>query len=162
MEIGKEITQKSFKSPQEKALINILFTSHWYERMTMHTLKPHGLSGEQYNVLRILRGNKEEPYRLKDIQHRMINRTSNTTRLVEKLRLKNLIQREVSEQSRREVLISITQEGLVLLEEIDLKMGEVQAILDKAMPADKAEILSDILDEFRTVYSLKENNKETK
>ncbi len=153
MDIGKEITQKSFKSPQEKALINILFTAHWYERMTMHTLKPHGLSGEQYNVLRILRGNKEEAYRLKDIQHRMINRTSNTTRLVEKLRLKDLVQREVSQQSRREVLISITENGLNLLLEIDRAMEEIQKKLDLALPSEKAENLSDVLDEFRTAYS---------
>mgnify|MGYP001942379347 CR=1 FL=1 len=159
MEIGKEITQKAFKSPQEKAIINILFTSNWYERMTMHTLKPHGLSGEQYNVLRILRGNKGEPYRLKDIQHRMINRTSNTTRLVEKLRVKNLIQREVSKQSRREVLISITNQGLELLSEIDAGMEDIQARLILALPPEKAELLSDILDEFRTVYSMKENKK---
>lgn len=152
MDIGKEITQKSFKSPQEKAIINILFTSHWYERVSINTLKPHGLSAEQYNVLRILRGNKGEPYRLKDIQHRMINRTSNTTRLVEKLRLKELIQREVSAQSRREVLISITDEGLELLKLIDVEMEALQEKLDIAIPDDKAELLSDILDEFRTKF----------
>ncbi len=155
MDIGKEITQKSFKSPQEKALINILFTSHWYERISMHTLKPHGLSAEQYNVLRILRGNKEESYRLKDIQHRMINRTSNTTRLVEKLRLKELIQREVSKQSRREVLISITPAGLDLLAIIDKEMLELQLNLDKALSPEKAAVLSDLLDELRTFYSSK-------
>ena len=85
-------------------------------------MKPFGISPQQFNVLRILRGSFPNALRLGDISNRMIDKNSNATRLVEKLRQKNLVKREVCEHSRRQVDIWITQEGLSILERIDISM----------------------------------------
>ncbi|WP_296377975.1 MarR family winged helix-turn-helix transcriptional regulator [Winogradskyella sp.] len=85
-------------------------------------LKPYDLSIEQYNVLRILRGQKGNPINLQDIQERMINKMSNTTRLVDKLLKKDFVKRITCEKNRRKVEISITKTGLEILKELDPKI----------------------------------------
>jgi len=86
--------------------------------------KPFGISKEQYNVLRILRGQYPNPSTLSLITDRMISKTSNATRLVEKLRQKKMVERNQCEENRRRVDILITKQGLALLEELDPIMGE--------------------------------------
>ena len=85
-------------------------------------LKPYDLSIEQYNVLRILRGQKGNPINLQDIQERMINKMSNTTRLVDKLLKKDFVKRITCKKNRRKVEISITKTGLEILKELDPKI----------------------------------------
>ena len=99
-----------------KAVVNILYTASWLEGINIQRFKPHGISPQQYNVLRILRGAYPNPVMLGEITERMIDKNSNATRLVEKLRLKGFLKRDICKTNRRQVDITITQKGLTLLE----------------------------------------------
>jgi DNA-binding MarR family transcriptional regulator len=118
MKIENELKSK-FSSEQQKALINIIFTSNWVSNKIYAELKKYNLTNEQYNVLRILRGSSPDSICLKEISCRMINRHSNTTRIVEKLLNKGYLVKESSDEDRRELSIRITESGMKLLSEID-------------------------------------------
>ncbi len=117
--IEEAIKQRKFGNQYEKAVVNILFTASWLDAMNIQQLKPSGISPQQYNVLRILRGSYPNALRLSDITERMIDKNSNATRLVEKLRQKGFVKREICKHNRRQVDIWITQKGLDLLAELD-------------------------------------------
>src|SRR6478752_5295845 len=120
MRLEDEIKQqKKFNNEFEKLAVNILFTASWLDTIHIQRFKPYGISPQQYNVLRILRGSSPKPLMLGDIACRMIDKNSNATRLVEKLRLKGLVKREVCEKNRRQVDIIITNKGMDLLAVID-------------------------------------------
>jgi DNA-binding MarR family transcriptional regulator len=119
MTIEEAIKVKRFENEHEKAIINILFTASWIDSKNIQRLKTFGISPQQYNVLRILRGSKHTTLKLTEIAERMIDRNSNATRLVEKLRQKNFLERESCPNDRRQVAIKITEKGLRILEEID-------------------------------------------
>lgn len=119
MEIGKEIKQSKFKSEHQKMLINILFTSGWLNSKHASGLKPHGISSQQYNLLRILRGQHPKPATVNLLIERMLDKNSNASRLVEKLRLKKLVERATCPEDRRAVNVVITKKGLDLLVELD-------------------------------------------
>ena len=110
--IEDAIQQKEFKDPYNKAVVNLLFT-HSYLVTSQNTLfKPHDLSPEQYNVLRILRGQNGVPTTVSSIQERMLNKMSNASRLVEKLKMKDLVRREECPTDRRQVDVLITEKGI--------------------------------------------------
>ncbi len=119
MGIEAEIKQNTFSTEQEKAAINILYTASWIESKNLKRLKPFGITTQQFNVLRILRGSHPKKLMLSDIASRMIDKNSNATRLVEKLRTNNLVTREQCKDNRRQVDINITDKGLDLLAAID-------------------------------------------
>lgn len=102
-----------------KTVINMMYTTRIIEEAVSTVLKPHELTIQQYNVLRILRGQKGKPANMSTIQERMVDRSSNTTRLVDKLIFKGWAKRSVCEQNRRKVEILITSAGLELLKELD-------------------------------------------
>jgi len=106
-------------SPAKKAILNILITQNRVMDKFNEILKPFDISSEQFNVLRILRGQKGNPSNMCLIQENMIAKTSNTTRLVDKLLLKELVTREVCFKNRRKIEVSITQIGLNLLIKLD-------------------------------------------
>lgn len=149
MAIEDEIRQGKFASEYHKAAINILLTSAWVYRNNAARLKPFSITPEQFNVMRILRGSMPLPMRLADIACRMIDRSSNATRLVEKLRTKGLVKRERCEDNRREVDISITDKGLAILKKIDDQEQEWVATLKGITPAEARE-LNRLLDKLRT------------
>jgi DNA-binding MarR family transcriptional regulator len=150
MRIEEEIKQnKKFSNEYEKLLINILFTASWLEAANIQRFKPFGISPQQYNVLRILRGSSPKPLMLSDISTRMIDKNSNATRLVEKLRLKNLVKREVCENNRRQVDIVITKKGLDLLADID-KGADMWFDNFKTLSKPEAELLNNTLDKLRS------------
>ncbi|AFM05426.1 transcriptional regulator [Bernardetia litoralis DSM 6794] len=124
MKIEEALKTNKFKSDQHKAMINIMFTASWLRNKVVGKLKCYGISQEQYNVLRILRGSYPTPLCAKDITDRMIDKNSNTTRIMDKLIVKKYINKWRGEVDRREVNISITDSGLDLLKEID----EIEAI----------------------------------
>ena len=119
MKIGKEIKQTKFKNEYQKLLINILFTSGWLSAKHTCNLKPYGISTQQFNILRILRGQHPKPATVNLLIDRMLDKNSNASRLVEKLRIKKLVDRAVCSDDRRAVNVIITQKGLDLLEELD-------------------------------------------
>ncbi len=124
--IEEEIKQKSFASIYTKSHINVIFTAGWLNKLFCKQIKPFGISTEQYNVLRILRGQHPKSVMLNQITDRMIDKMSNATRLVEKLKHKDLVTREINPDNRRQVNINITEKGLALLAEIDVVIKEDQ------------------------------------
>ncbi len=148
MRLEEEIKQPLFKHPFEKAILNIRFTNGWLDQIILSVLKQHGLSEEQYNVLRILKGQYPNPSPLQRISERMLNRMSNVTRLVEKLRRNGLVSREVCPANRRKVDILITQQGLNLLDEVAPQL-EAQLRDQQHITAEEVAELNRILDKFR-------------
>ncbi len=148
MEIGKEIKQSKFKNEYQKMLINILFTSGWLSSKHSCNLKPFGISSQQFNLLRILRGQHPKPATVNLLIERMLDKNSNASRLVEKLRIKKLVERAVCPEDRRAVNVVITQKGLDLLEELDKQEGLFLKDL-KNISENEAEQLNFLLDKLR-------------
>lgn len=147
--LEEEIKQRRFQSDYHKAVVNVMYTGNWLHAQNSCNLKQFQLTPEQYNVLRILRGSHPKPLMLTDITSRMLDKSSNATRLVEKLRLKNLVRREQCENNRRQVDIMITGKGLELLQQIDREQEEWNFIDKKISTADAKE-LNRILDAIRS------------
>ena len=118
MALEEDIKQEKFSSEYQKASINLLYTGSWLYNINAGYLKQFGVTPEQFNVLRILRGSFPKPMMLAEITERMIDKSSNCTRLVEKLRQKGLVDRETCESNRRQVDISITDKGQSLLKKM--------------------------------------------
>jgi DNA-binding MarR family transcriptional regulator len=149
MSLEQDIKQERFTNEYEKSAVNILFTASWLYNRNAARLKPHDITPEQYNVLRILRGSHPKPLMLSEVTCRMIDKNSNATRLVEKLRQKGLLKREICENNRRQVDISITDKGLDMLKTIDREAEAWLQSLKVINPTEAAE-LNRILDKLRT------------
>ncbi|MEQ9593302.1 MAG: MarR family transcriptional regulator [Cyclobacteriaceae bacterium] len=149
MGIEQDVKQTKFSSEFQKAMVNILFTSSWLGNRNTSYFKKFDISPEQFNVLRILRGSHPNPMRLADIAERMIERNSNCTRLVEKLRQKRIVNRQLCETNRRQVDISITSKGLKILEEID-QDNDYWTAAEKKITKVEARELNRILDKLRS------------
>jgi len=148
MDIGEAIKQKQFSSAWHKATVNILYTSSWLESENLRLMKPFGISPQQFNVLRILRGQHPKPGSIGLIQERMLDRMSNASRLVEKLRQKKLVDRKECPSDRRQVDVLITKKGLELLQKLDEIIKATQPGKQQLTEAE-AEQLSNLLDRFR-------------
>ena len=148
MSLEHDIKQEKFNSEFEKIVVNILYTASWLYNINASRFKPHGITPEQFNVLRILRGSHPKALMLAEVTARMIDKSSNATRLVEKLRQKGFLKREICEDNRRQVDISITDKGLAVLKKID---GESVAWIEslKAISSAEAQELNRVLDKLR-------------
>lgn len=149
MKLEEELKQTRFKDEYQKAMLNIIFTGNWLEVGASHVLKQYDLSSQQFNVLRILRGSSPRPLNLLDIQERMMDKMSNATRLVEKLRQKGLLTREQCDSNRRKVEIEITGKGKALLLELDPIMEKSEQEIMKKLSKAEAATLSTLLDKLR-------------
>lgn len=119
MDIEKIIKATTQMDPSTKTVINLMYTSRLIEERIMSCLKPFDLSPQQFNVLRILRGQKGNPCNVSELQSRMIDKNSNTTRLIDKLLNKGLVKRQVCQHNRRKVELFITGQGLDVLAQLD-------------------------------------------
>ena len=148
MSIEQDIKQEKFGNEYDKVAVNILFTGSWLSHINSIRLKKYGLTPEQYNVLRILRGSHPGSLMLAEVTARMIDKSSNCTRLVEKLRQKGYLKREVCKNSRRQVDITILDRGLALLKKVD---AETESWLNtlKNITKSEAQELNRILDKLR-------------
>jgi len=127
MKIEEEIKQDKFESEVQKLIINQLFTGKYVSNIISKHLKPFNLTSQQYNVLRILRGQARKSISINSIASRMIDKMSNVSRLVDKLEQKKLIQRKVNLKDRRQMDVQITETGLELLSELDAVQEEIKA-----------------------------------
>ena len=143
-DIAKDI-QSTFPSEKVKALINIKYTANWIESHQIAFFKPYGISPQQFNILRILKG-AGEPIKVQTIKDRMIERAPNATRLMDKLCAKELIDRIPCPNDRRVVHIEITKEGIALLAKIKNENDEDML---KNLNQNEAKQLSDLLDKIR-------------
>lgn len=148
MKIEDEIKQEKFKTEYQKLLVNILYTGHWIDRINSRLLKPYGLSSQQLNVMRILRGQAGKPASIKLIQERMLDKMSNASRLVDKLMEKNLVRRSQSEEDRRQVNVLLSNDGFNLLTKIDKVLEKYDEQFNH-LKVDEAQQLNDLLDRLR-------------
>ena len=148
MKLEDELKGK-FKNPHDKARLNIIYTGAWIIDDLNNFLKPFGLSEPQYNVLRVLRPQTGKPVNLNYLHERMVHKSCNTTRLVQKLVEKDLVLRKQNELNRRQIEISITKKGLHLLDKIYLAIKPTRNEFQKKITRKEAEFLADILDRIR-------------
>lgn len=134
MELEKEINQKKFRNESHKLMVNIIYTFNWLNGQQSDFLKPFDITYQQFNVLRILRGQQMQPASIKLIRERMLDKMSDASRIVEKLRMKGLVERHICQHDRRSCQVFITQKGMDLLSEIDtneLKQTDLMVALSE-------------------------------
>jgi DNA-binding MarR family transcriptional regulator len=133
----------------KKIILNVLYTQNVITENLNEILKPYEISGEQYNVLRILRGQKGNPANMCVIQDRMLAKTSNTTRLVDKLLLKEYVTRKVCPENRRKIEVLITKKGIDLLSTLDPKVSAHEELFSKNLTANEGLQLNQLLEKYR-------------
>jgi DNA-binding MarR family transcriptional regulator len=143
-DLGKEINSK-FPNEKVKALLNIKYTAGWLDQVGTELLKPYNISEQQYNILRILRGAAKE-ITVTEVKERMIQKSPNTTRLMDKLCEKKLIDRSRCESDRRVVFVKINKKGLNLLERIN--MSDFEMYINR-LTEEEAKLLNQLLDKLR-------------
>lgn len=152
MKIQEAIKQSKFKDERHKLVLNILYTSNWMQVKHSRALRPYKITVEQYNILRILRGQHPNPSTINLLIDRMLNKMSNASRLVEKLRQKGLVVRSTNESDRRACDVLITEKGLALLKEMDVVeqvwINEFQHIAEQ-----DAILANNVLDKMRNINS---------
>ena len=147
--IGEEIQQAEFSDVYQELGINILFTAAWFGDMHRAALKDCDISLPQYNVLRILRGQKGKAISVAGLCERMIDKSSNASRIVDKLESRKLVLRRVCDKDRRQVDVVITEKGTALLEDLDKKVPTFKTIMTNQLSLKDAEALNFALDEIR-------------
>jgi DNA-binding MarR family transcriptional regulator len=128
--LSEEIKQTGFVDERHELAVNILHTASWYKSINSNFFKPFGLTPNQFNVLRILRGQKSKPCTLHTVSERMVDKSSNTGRIIDRLLDKQLVNRCENKIDRRQVDLTISTAGLELLSEIDKHMSEMSSIMD--------------------------------
>lgn len=149
MKIEDAIKSTTALSPSKRTILNIMYTQNVLSETFNEVLKPHDLSTEQFNVLRILRGQKGKPANMGLIQERMISKTSNTTRLVDKLLLKGLVTREVCPQNRRKMDITITEKGIAVLAQLDPEVDNHEQAYANNLTEDELKTFNLLLEKYR-------------
>lgn len=115
----------------------------------MRALKPYGITLQQFNVLRILRGRFPDPVKVNEITERMLDKMSNASRLVDKLLLKKLVERTECPSDRRAVNVVITRKGLDLLTKTDATQLQLEEAMQQRLTTEEADTLSHLLDQLR-------------
>lgn len=151
MKIEEIIKTTSPMAIGKKTVLNIMYTQNVLAEKFNEILKGYDLSPEQFNVLRILKGQNGKPTNMCVIQERMIAKTSNTTRLVDKLLLKELVTREICPGNRRKMEIAITEKGLELLADLNPKVEQHENHLIKNFSTDELDQLNYLLEKLRTI-----------
>jgi DNA-binding MarR family transcriptional regulator len=150
MSIETDIKQQlPFKSPYHRAVVNLFYTSNWLAGSQARLLRPYKLTLQQYNVLRILRGQYPNPIKVADITERMLDKMSNASRLVDKLVGKKLVLRTECPSDRRAVDVIITDKGLDLLKTLDERQADLDKDLQDKLSPDESDMLSHLLDRMR-------------
>ena len=148
MKIEEEIKQKQFKSEYHKAIINIIFTYNWLIENQVEILKPFNITLQQFNILRILRGQYPNPSTIKLMKERMLDRMSDCSRIIEKLLVKDFVERKICKEDRRNVDVLITKKGLALLKKLDKKFETLDKDLIH-LDTSKVKTLNTLLDKLR-------------
>lgn len=148
MKIEEEIQQRTFQSEYQRAHVNVVFTASWLQNRLTQRFKAYHLTLPQFNVLRILRGQQPHPATIQLLMQRMLDKTSNASRIVDKLEAKGLVTRTVNPLDRRQVDVMITEAGLELLHRIDVADDLHNLGLENLRP-EEAKLLNDLLDRIR-------------
>ncbi len=149
MKLEQELKMSKFKSEWHRASLNIIFTAYWLNDKVKDLLKPYGITAQQFNVLRILRGQFPSPLSTNEIRNRMLDRMPDTSRIVDRLHKQGLLDRNVCKDDKRLVDVCITEAGLKLLAEIDAKAGPNIENNLYGLTEEEATTLSNLLDKAR-------------
>ncbi|MCB0457669.1 MAG: MarR family transcriptional regulator [Flavobacteriaceae bacterium] len=149
MTIESAIKNTSPLTLSTRTVINMMYTARQIEESAALVFKTHGLTPQQYNVLRILRGQKGNPANLSTVQDRMIDKSSNTTRLIDKLIQKELVKRQICKKNRRKIEVFITSNGLELLKNLDPIIEKTNNHIMEKLSNDEKEKLNTLLDKLR-------------
>ncbi|WP_028974047.1 MarR family winged helix-turn-helix transcriptional regulator [Spirochaeta cellobiosiphila] len=149
MGIQEEIKVRRFKSTQSKGIINVLYTANWFVSLVNQALKPMDLSEPQFNILSSLYEAKEEAMTVSELQQMMIQRSSNVTRIIDKLLSRGLVTRNVCPENRRKVDITITNEGKDIYKKSRKLVWKIQEVIENNIDESEAELLSTTLDKIR-------------
>lgn len=149
MKLEEEIKQSKFKNERQKLVLNLMFTSSWLGIRQIKFFRNYDLSPQQFNVMRILRGQYPKPASINLLMDRMLDKTSNASRLVDKLELKQLVERKKCQSDKRKADVLITDKGLLLLETIDREVANFEnGMLN--IEDDEAKKLNELLDKMRS------------
>ena len=148
MGIETDIKQTRFRNPHQKAAINLIYTVGWMRDRTKIIFEAEDITAQQFNILRILRGSFPQPLSTLQIRERMLEKMSDTSRIVDRLIAKGLVKKITCKSDRRLVDVIITKKKKKLLERLDLKQDEIDNVMSRLSEKDAA-ILSDLLDKIR-------------
>ena len=148
MGLEKDIHQVHFVSEKQKALINLLYTYGWVIEKIKAFLSKEDITHQQYNILRILRGSHPGPLSTLQIRERMLDKMSDTSRIVDRLVIKGLVKKTICSKDKRLVDVLITDKGQKLLKKIDAEVDHVTTIMENLTDKEAAD-LSDVLDKLR-------------
>ncbi|HWZ21422.1 MAG TPA: MarR family transcriptional regulator [Cytophagaceae bacterium] len=132
----EEIKQKEFKNEYAKGVVNLIYTFNWLDTQTRDFMKKFDITSQQFNILRILRGQQPAPATINLLKDRMLDKMCDASRMVERLKTKSLVERRVCEKDRRAVDIFITKKGLELLAKIDKDMPDQEKLMKNLNPAE--------------------------
>ena len=147
MKIEDEIKQQKFKTPHQKAVINLIYTTSWMQGKQKDIFKTFNITLQQFNILRILRGQHPSSTSATEIKARMLDKNSDVSRLLDRLLAKKIITKRVSPSDKRAADVNLTEEGLELLKAIDKKQNQIDNVL--LLNDEEATMLSDLLDKSR-------------
>jgi DNA-binding MarR family transcriptional regulator len=147
MGIEQDIQQPNFRNEFQKMGINLLFTANWLNEQIGKMLSEEGVTQQQYNILRILRGSTTPLSTLK-IRERMLDKMSDTSRIVDRLIAKELVLKNTCEKDKRLVDITLTPKGLILVDQLDQYNERIDALL-KGINESEAQMMNQILDKIR-------------
>lgn len=148
MSIDEDIHQAKFRNEHQKAAINILYTYGWLMEKTKELFAQEDITPQQFNILRILRGSAPQPLSTLQIRERMLDKMSDTSRIVDRLITKGLVKKGTCKMDRRLVDITITDKGKKLLEKLDTRQDDLDGIIGN-LSKKEASVLSDLLDKIR-------------
>ena len=148
MKLEQAIKSTKFKSEVQKAGLNILYTAWWLKTIMSKELKEYGLTHEQFNVLRILKGRFPDQMCVRDIACRMIEKSSNVPRIIDRLEVKKLVKRSTSAEDKRETVITITQAGINILDMTTTRIDNMYA-KTVSMDENSAKTLNNLLEHLR-------------
>lgn len=149
MGIAEEIKQEKFKSEYAKAVVNVIYTNSWLQQKHLSVFKSFGLTTPQFNILRILRGQHPKAATVNLLIDRMLDKSSNASRIVDKLEEKKLVKRVQCKNDRRAVDVYITETGLELLAKADVVLDEIQSNTTN-LTEEEGKLLNSLLDKMRS------------
>ncbi|MBI1343585.1 MAG: MarR family transcriptional regulator [Terrimonas sp.] len=150
MGIEQDVQQLHFRNDYQKAVINLIYTYNWMREKTASIMDEEDITPQQFNILRILRGSYPQPLSTLQIRERMLDKMSDTSRIVDRLLKKELVKKITCKSDRRLVDITISEKGLSLLERMDKKQDDMDGVLKK-LTKSEAVTLSRLLDKIRTL-----------
>jgi len=147
MRLEDEI-QSNFRNDSHKAIVNILYTNYFIGTQFQEALKEHNITSQQYNILRILKGQYPKVASMGLIKERMLDKSSDVSRIIERLRIKKMVERRICPKDRRQMDVKIAQSGLDLLTEMEGSEQQIDGILSK-LSKGELELLNNLLDKIR-------------